>query len=55
MIEQDGVSQLVYIDLAELGDHRKISFGENVVAAPFSGVQINSLTVTELEKKLNQN
>ena len=53
MIEEDGVSRIVYIDLAELGHHRKLSFGDNAVATPFTPVQINSLKVKELEKKLN--
>ena len=55
MVEESGVSKLVYIDVSELGDHRKLSFGENAVATPFTGVQINSLKVKELEKKLNLN
>ena len=55
MIEKDGVSKLVYIDLADLGDHRKLSFGDGAVATPFTEVQINSLKVKELEKKLNLN
>ena len=55
MIEENGVSKLVYIDLAELGEHRKLSFGDHTLATPFSEVQISSLKVKELEKKLNHN
>ena len=57
MIEEGGVSRLVYIDLTELGEgnYRKLSFGESAVAIPFSEVQINSLKVKELERKLNPN
>ena len=55
MVEESGISKLVYIDVSKLGDLRKLSFGENAVAIPFTGVQINSLEVKELEKKLNLN
>ena len=57
MIEEGGVSRLVYIDLTELGEgnYRKLSFGESAMATPFSEVQINSLKVKELERKLNPN
>ena len=55
MVEEDGVSRIVYIDLAELGEHSRLSFGEKAVATPFTQVQINSLKVKELERKLNQN
>ena len=55
VVEEDGVSRIVYIDLAQLGEIRKLSFGENAMATPFSEVQINSLKVKELERKLNQN
>ena len=53
MIEEDGVSRIVYIDIAELGHHRKLSFGDHVATTPFTQVQINSFKVKELEKKLN--
>ena len=53
MIEENGVSKLVYIDVAELGDYRKLSFGDFAVTTPFTEVHIHSLN--ELEKNLNQN
>ena len=53
MVTEKGVSKIVYIDVSQLGDYRKLSFGDNVDVIPFNDVQIESFNVEEAERKLN--
>ena len=50
---EKGVSKIVYIDVSQLGDYRKLSFGDNVDVIPFNDVEIESFNVEEAERKLN--
>jgi len=53
LVTEKGVSKIVYIDVSQLGDYRKLSFGDNVDVIPFNDVQIESFNVEEAERKLN--
>jgi len=54
MIEKDGSSNIVFVDIAPLGEPRSLSFGDNVLVTPFmSELKLDSLHVEEIERKLN--
>lgn len=54
MVEVEGLTKIVYIDVAQLGDYSKLSFGENAKVTPFNKIQIDSFDIGEVERKLNK-